>query len=81
MVPRARLELARLSTLDPKSSASTNFATSAGCSREASKSESEEYHLMREVTIAHGNLFVQVLFPVVFPRKTVIAFRFDIARG
>ncbi len=29
MVPRARLELARLSTLDPKSSASTNFATSA----------------------------------------------------
>ncbi len=29
MVPRARLELARLSTLDPKSSASANFATSA----------------------------------------------------
>ena len=29
LVPRARLELARLSTLDPKSSASANFATSA----------------------------------------------------
>ena len=29
VVPRARLELARLSTLDPKSSASANFATSA----------------------------------------------------
>jgi hypothetical protein len=28
-MPRARLELARLSTLDPKSSASANFATSA----------------------------------------------------
>jgi hypothetical protein len=28
-MPRARLELARLATLDPKSSASTNFATSA----------------------------------------------------
>ena len=29
LVPRARLELARLSTPDPKSSASANFATSA----------------------------------------------------
>ena len=29
MVPRARLELACLSTLVPKTSASTNFATSA----------------------------------------------------
>ena len=30
VVPRARLELARLSTPDPKSGASANFATSAG---------------------------------------------------
>lgn len=29
VVPRARLELARFYPLDPKSSASTNFATSA----------------------------------------------------
>ena len=29
LVPRARLELARLSTPDPKSGASANFATSA----------------------------------------------------
>jgi hypothetical protein len=29
MVPRTGIEPARLSTLDPKSSASTNFATSA----------------------------------------------------
>ncbi len=32
MVLRARLELARLSALDPKSSAAANYATSAFCS-------------------------------------------------
>lgn len=42
LVPRARLELARLSTLDPKSSASANFATSAHFVR--NKGEQEEYH-------------------------------------
>ncbi len=42
LVPRARLELARLSTLDPKSSASANFATSALIV--GNKGEQEEYH-------------------------------------
>lgn len=62
MVPRARLELARLATLDPKSSASTNFATSA---REKRPSK---------ITIADGSLQIKnrtqpllsEVFPVVF---------------
>ncbi len=58
MVPRARLELARLSTLDPKSSASANFATSAHW-------QSRIYRISGRMS---RQLLMQILLVVFIPR-------------